>query len=308
MRAPIKTVTIVGLGALGVLVGQQLAKTMPREHLRVLADARRVERYRREGVFCNGERLDFRYVLPDEDTNTPADLIIVAVKYGDLKDAIRTVRRQVGENTLFVSLLNGITSEREIGEVYGPDKVVYAVAQGMDAVKQGNALTYKNSGTIFLGGPEDGMVPDSVRRVAEFFEKTGVPCSVDEHIHHRVWGKFMLNVGINQAVAVFGEGYRDAQQPGQTRETMIAAMHEVLPLARKEGIALTEDDITYWLIVIDGLHPDGKPSMRQDVEARRKSEVDIFAGTVLALSEKHGVDCPVNAMLYRRIKDIEAAY
>jgi len=127
-------------------------------------------------------------------------------------------------------------------------------------------------------------------------------------MYKKLWSKFMLNVGVNQTVAVYGSNYGDIQREGPAREMMIAAMREVITLAEKEGIMLTEDDITYWLHVLSKLSPEGKPSMAQDVEAKRLSEVDLFAGTVLELGKKHGIPTPVNKELYERIKEIESQY
>lgn len=303
----IKKVSIIGLGALGILVGHRFSKKMVKEDLRIVADEARIKRYREEGVFCSGERCDFNYVLPEERTG-PSDLIIFAVKFGAMEDAIKAVKNQVGPNTLFVSLLNGITSEEIIAKTYPAENIVYTVAQGMDAVKEGNRLTYMNAGVVFIGHTKPGELSPKVQAVAEFFEKMGLPYKVEEDIKKRMWGKFMLNVGINQAVSVFGQDYSDAQNPGQTRDVMIAAMREVIPLAEKENIGISLDDIPYWLKLIDTLNPQGKPSMRQDVEAKRTSEVEMLAGAVLMMSNKYGIKSPINEMLYEKLKTIESTY
>ena len=238
----------------------------------------------------------------------PADLILVAVKYLQLNDALKAIQNQVGPRTLILSLLNGITSEGIIGEAYGMDKVIYCVAQGMDAVKVENRLTYKNTGKLCFGPPHGGPVPQKVQRVADFFRRMDIPFEVDEHMGKRMWGKFMLNVGVNQTVAVFGPDYGAIQREGPQRDTMIAAMREVIALSELEGVNLTEEDMQYWLRLLDTLDPGGKPSMRQDVEAKRLSEVALFAGAVLELAQKHGVSVPVNRMLYDSIMTIEARY
>lgn len=98
------------------------------------------------------------------------------------------------------------------------------------------------------------------------------------------------------------------QREGQARDTMIAAMREVMLLSEEEGINLSEDDLNYWLEVLGQLSPEGKPSMRQDIEARRYSEVDLFAGTVLELGKRHGIATPVNQELYAQIKAMEANF
>ena len=91
------------------------------------------------------------------------------------------------------------------------------------------------------------------------------------------------------------------QKEGPARASMIAAMREVQAVAEAEGVHLGEQDMDYWLGVIDRLNPLGKTSMRQDAEAGRRTEVELFAGTVLRLGRKHGIDVPVNERLEREI-------
>ena len=62
------------------------------------------------------------------------------------------------------------------------------------------------------------------------------------------------------------------------------------------------------MALLDSFSPEGKPSMRQDGEAHRKSEVELFAGTMVRLGQKHGVSLPVNEWLYDREREIEAGY
>lgn len=303
----IKTVTIIGLGALGILYGQHLSQNMPAEDLRIVADQNRITRYRRDGVYCNGELCRFRYHTPEENCG-PADLLIFAVKSTGLNDAIQEAKNHVGPNTIILSLLNGISSEEIIGNTFGMDKVLLCVAQGMDAVKVQNRLVYSQTGKICFGPDEQGSNLDKVKAVDDFFVKTGVPHEVVGDMLKRQWGKLMLNVGLNQTAAVFGCNYGGTQVPGEARDTMISAMREVLALSEKEHVNLTQADIDYWLGILAGLNPRGKPSMQQDAEAKRFSEVELFAGTVLERSKKHGLSCPTNQMLYDRIKDIESRY
>ena len=118
----------------------------------------------------------------------------------------------------------------------------------------------------------------------------------------------MLNVGVNQVVMVRQGNYGTVQAPGAAREQMIAAMREVIALSRLEGVPVTEDDLKYYVDLIDTLSPEGMPSMRQDGLARRPSEVELFSGTVLRLAAKHGLDTPVNRELYDTVRRMEAAY
>ncbi len=303
----IRTVSIIGLGALGILFGNHLSKHMPAGDLRIIADRDRIARYEQEGVYCNGEPCKFNFTTPEE-SGSPADLIIFAVKYDGLNNAIDAVKNQVGGNTILLSLLNGITSEGIIGQTYGMDNILYSVAQGMDAVKVGNQMTYEHMGIICFGDREPGVISPNAQAVADFFAATNLPYELDGHMPKRLWGKLLLNVGVNQAVAVYGSNYGDVQKQGTPRDIMIAAMREVITLSEKENIGLNEEDLSYWLRVVDSLSLLGKPSMRQDIEARRPSEVELFAGTVIALGEKYNIPTPINKMLYEKIMNIEGQY
>ncbi|WP_419887287.1 ketopantoate reductase family protein [Neobacillus niacini] len=303
----IKKVSIIGLGALGILFGNHFVKRLPKGDVRIIADRDRIEKYKREHVYCNGEPCDFHYVTPEEPCE-PADLLIFTVKYEGLHDAIQAVRHHVGKDTIILSALNGITSEGIIGQVYGFDKILYSVAQGMDAVKIGNKLTYDHMGMLCFGDQKPGIISDEVKSVAAFFDKIDFPYEIDTDMNKRLWGKFMLNVGVNQTVAVYKSNYGEIQREGAARETMIAAMREVITLSEYEGINLTEADLNYWLSVLATLSPEGKPSMAQDLEARRYSEVALFAGAVLNMGNKHRVPTPINKQLFDTIKSIENTY
>lgn len=307
---PLRSVALIGLGAIGILFGRMLARhadeTPDGYSFRVVADPERIARYRRDGVLFNGELCDFSYVTPDEDTG-PADLVLFAVKESGLDDAIASIRRQVGPSTLFLSLLNGISSEERIAVVYGAEGVLPCTVQGMDAVREGTRLVCQNPGWLAFGErPESGQA-EQVRRVAALFDRAKVPYRVMPDMRRHLWGKFMLNVGINQVLAVHLGDYGLVQRPGEARDLMVAAMREAAALSVPEGVGLGEQDIVQWLDVVATLAPGGKPSMVQDIEAGRPTEVELFAGTVLRLGRRHGIDTPVNRALYDRIRAMESS-
>lgn len=282
-------------------------KKILKENLKIIADLERIKRYEETGIFCNGERCDFNFITPEEICE-PADLLLFTVKFDGLKQAIESVKHHVGHNTIILSALNGISSEEIIGQTYGMDKILYCVAQGMDAVKVGNKLTYANKGMLCFGDKEAGVISEKTNRVANFFEQVELPHEIDTNMLHRLWGKFMLNVGVNQTVAVYKSNYGEVQREGDARNTMISAMREVIALSEKESVSLREEDLYYWLNVLGTLSPEGKPSMAQDVDAHRPSEVELFSGTVLKLGKKHGIPTPINKMLYEQFQIIESEY
>lgn len=308
MGGSITRITLVGMGALGVLYGDHFARALGTENVRFLADAGRIAGYQKNGIFCNGTECHFTY----QDTAQPgekAELLIFAVKATALQKAIEEVRDFVDENTIILSVLNGISSEEIIEGELGSGTVLYSIAQGMDAVKAGNQVTYSRIGTVCIGVPQTQVQKlPMLDRVVELFGRTGLPYVIEPDILHRLWGKWMLNVGVNQTVMVKEGNYGTVQKPGEARDMMIAAMREAMAIARKEMVAVTEQDLNDYLDLIDTLSPEGMPSMRQDGLAKRYSEVELFAGTVLQKAKKHGIDVPVNRYFYETVKKIEASY
>jgi len=304
----INRVTVIGMGALGTLYGNFFAERLGPQAVAFLADRQRVKRYQAEGVTCNGKVCDFRFQTPDE-SNEPAELLIFAVKGTALEAAIQLAKPYVNADTVILSVINGISSEEMIARALGEDQVIYSIAQGMDAVKLENALTYTHLGVLCIGIlPAETAKQEKLAQVIELFDRTGLPYVVEADIQHRLWSKWMLNVGVNQVIMVTEGTYGTVQQPGEARDMMIAAMWEALRVAEKEGISITEKDLTDYVALVDTLNPDGMPSMRQDGLARRYSEVDFFAGTVLKKAAEYDLDVPVNRMLYQTIQELERTY
>lgn len=296
---------IVGMGALGLLYGDYIVKHCGQDSVTYVMDEERLKKYK-DGVFTiNGEEAGFS--MTSASHMEPVDLLIVAVKYTGLETALEVMRNCIDEQTIIISVLNGISSEEIIGERYGMEGIVHTVAQGMDAMKFGNSLNYTKMGELHIGLTEKGS-REKFDRLKDYFDEMGMPYVREEDILYRMWSKFMLNVGVNQTCMVYGTTYGGVLSAGEPNRTMIAAMREVEALANEEGIALSEKDINQYVDLLKTLNPEGTPSMGQDRINKKPSEVEMFAGTVIKLAGKHGIYVPANEFLYKRVKEIEKTY
>ena len=302
----IKDIYVSGLGAIGSTYAGKLFDMDP-GCVTVIASEERIRRYEERGVIINGKPYPFNYIRPGEG-NATADLIIIAVKQHHLEQSISDISRFTGSNTIIMSLLNGISSEEIIGRTYGMDKMLYAFCVGTDSVREGTAVNYSNIGRIIFGEKTNKELSGKVSAVKELFEKAGIPHAVPEYMIREQWWKFMMNVGINQVSAILKAPYGVFQKVKEARDLMLMASKEVILISEKAGINLNEEDIKKYMSIIDTLAPEGKTSMLQDVEALRKTEVEIFAGTVMELGIKHGVETTVNNTLYKMIKTLESTY
>ena len=311
---PIENVAIVGFGSLGAMYAACFGAAMGPERVFVVADAARTERYRAEAATFNGEPIRVTYLTYEEAAERaavqPFDVVLYAVKYGALPEAIEQSSPLVSLDTAVISVLNGITSEEVLAERFGWNRVLLCIAQQMDSRKVGAVVTAGCVGVMALGvrDPEDAAQRANLARVTEWLAAVEQPFIVPADIQHQLWGKLICNVGVNQACAVYDCCFNGIHVPGEAREAMIAAMGEVAAVGRACGIALTDDDVAYWLDIIDHLNPAGMPSLRQDVLARRPTEVELFSGTINRLGAAHGIPTPQNERFYAAIKELESSF
>jgi 2-dehydropantoate 2-reductase len=302
----IRKVTFIGAGAIGAAYASILYDYDP-GCIAVLADSERYDRYLRGGFIVNGRKYSFPLLRP-EHADGPADLIIVGVKYHHLEKTIRDMEKHVGPETVMLSIMNGISSEEIIGRVYGMEKMLYGMAVGIDAVREGNRITFSKSGVIHFGEAKNTEITPRVCKIKELFDTVGIKSKVPEDMLRALWWKFMLNVGVNQASAVLRAPYGVFQTLPEAKELMDSAMREVVLLSRARGIGLNERDMAEAHIPIGRLSPEGKTSMLQDIESCRKTEVEMFAGTVVDMGRAHGVPTPVNETLLLMIRTLEKTY
>jgi 2-dehydropantoate 2-reductase len=270
--------------------------------------AARGERYRRlaqEPLTVNGKQYSVPVVHPDQ-VEEPAHLVIVALKHHHLEGALQDIKALVGDNTIVLSVMNGLESEEIIGAVCGMEKMVYAIAVGIDAVREGNRFSYANRGKIIFGCLPHDESDQRVDRVKAALDQAGIPNELSENMERVLWWKLMVNVGINQASAVLRSPYGIFQTSPHGLALMKKLMQEVIALAQKKNIDLTLKDLDEWCQILSTLSPDGKTSMLQDIEAGRKTEVEIFAGKMVFMGREYQVPTPVNDTVLHVIKVLES--
>lgn len=288
----IKNILICGLGAIGSIYVAKI------KDARVLVDKDRLERYKKNPTYFNGELLNPHYILPD-DKVFKADLIIIATKFDGFGQAVENIKNFVGENTVILSLLNGVTSEKLLIDKYGADKVLYSYFIGHSAVRVGRHITQDGVNTIVFGSPDDNK---NIERVKNYFDKNGINYDIPDDIIHSMWLKYMLNVSSNQTTALLGYTFGQMLNNERCMSFVKNVMKEVQTIAKAEGVKNTETMVDEALLSLNKMCPEGKTSMLQDVEAGRKTEVDIFAGVMIKLGKKHNIDVPYNKVLKELIE------
>lgn len=303
----IKKVLICGIGAVGSIYANKI-NDYDCQNLKVLVDEVRLKKYLDNPKFFNGKELKLNYILPNEKS-FKADLIIIATKFDGLYDVVQNIENFVKEDTIILSLLNGISSEEIISHKYGWEHVLLSYFIGHSAMRNGNNITFDGVGDIVFGGKFNHQNDKkNVLLVKNYFDKVGIQYKIPDNMLRALWLKYMLNVSSNQTSAVLGVTFGQMQKNLKLRKFLQNIMSEVLAVARSIGIENTDTMLDEAFISFDKMIPEGKTSMLQDVEAKRKTEVDIFGGEMIKLGEKYSVPTPYNKVLKEMIEIIQENY
>lgn len=287
----INNVIICGLGALGLTYANKLKEVCS---LKILADSKRVENYKKNTPILNNNKIELEYITPN--LSYEADLIIIATKSIGLDSAINYIKNFVGEKTIIISLINGISSEEIIQKAYPKSKVKRSYFIGHSAIRDKNKISQDGIGKIVF---EPNI------ELETFFKKNNIDYEISQDIVRSQWLKLGVNIILNEPSAIYKCTVGELRQKQDYLSLSKNLLSEVKQVAEACGINNLENYEKEVLESASLISDDGKTSMYQDIIARRKTEIEIFSGEIIKLGEKYGIKTPFNKDIYNKIKEIE---
>lgn len=296
----IKQVAVLGAGAVGSYVIWGLSNHADIK-LGVIAEGERAERLKK-GCIINDVTYHPEVWTPEQAKGT--DLLIVALKYGALPGAMESIRTITGENTIVMSLMNGVDSEELISEQIGPSHLLYSVIK-IASHKEGEGFCFDPDATIgiIFGELSAPYRSERVQAVEALFESSKIRYRSTEHIREEMWSKFRLNVCNNLPQAVLGAGlgcYRDSVH---IQEISNGLKRELEAVAKAKGIDLSKADSG--TSKGGAFLPTTRYSTLQDLDAGRHTEIDTFSGALIRMGKELGIPVPYNEYTYHIIKAME---
>lgn len=297
----IKKVAVLGAGAVGSYVIWGLSSRNDIE-LGVIAEGERAERLKQNGCTING-KIYHPEVWNSGETDA-VDLLIVALKYGSLSAALESIQKVTTENTVIMSLMNGVDSEEIIAEKVGVEHLLPAVIK-VASHKEEDGYHFDPEttiGIIFgeLTAPYDS---DRIRAIEELFKDTGIHFRATEYAREEMWSKFRLNVCNNLPQAILGAGvgcYRDSVHMKAISDGLKG---ELEAIAQAKGIDLSKTEASSGRG--SAVPPSARYSTLQDLDAGRHTEIDMFSGALIRMGKELGIPAPYNEYTYHMIKALE---
>lgn len=299
----LKNAALIGLGGIGCTVYPGLLQALGEENVFAIADGARRQRLESRGVTINGRHYAVHALTP-ERLPGGVDLLIFAVKFHQLEQAIRDAAPYVGEHTVLLSLMNGITSEEDIGDAFGRQHLIYCITEKNCIYRDGNASFALNDKGLSLGVRDSAVLPD-LEALEELLRRSDIPFARSEDIIHKMWYKFLINVSGNSVSAVLKMDCGDFQRLESITRARFCIIREIVALSQAMGTGLTEEDAESLRDYYHGFPASAMCSTLQDVLAGRQTENEMLCGTVVRLGREQGVPTPATELLYYLLQAID---
>jgi len=299
-------IAVVGAGAMGSLFGGLLAASgedvtlvdVWREH---------VEAINTEGLKIGsqeGSRTVNVKATTDPSSVGPVDLIILFVKSYDTLEATRDALSMVSEDTVFLSLQNGLGNIEKISKAVGSDRVIPGTtAHGCTLIGPGE-IFHAGSGPTIIG-ELDGRVTERARSIRDALEGAGFETEISRNINGALWSKVLVNVGINPLTALNGLRNGELLDHPDIMETMRGAVEEAVRVAEALGVDLGKGDHVERVYDVARATASNRSSMLQDVERGRRTEIDALNGAIVDSARRLGLEVPVNETLTAAVRGLK---
>lgn len=301
---------IMGTGALGTVFGGLLAETgrevaflgrgLHYEHL--LTRGLRID-----GIW--GERRLGPVAAPSP--RLQYDIILLCVKSFDTAAACAAVLPYAAPDALVVSIQNGLGNLETIAAAFGPSRTIGArVIFGSVVSRPGLATVTVYADRVLLGAFSPSAPDPRLPRLAEEFNAAGLPTAVVADILPPLWDKVLYNCALNPLGAILGVTYGELGADPQTRTLMAEIIAEIYQVAKVRQVSLTHPAAAaYFAHFINNLVPPTAahtPSMLQDLQAGRRTEIDALNGAICRYAAQAGLAVPVNETVCRLLRFQEA--
>jgi 2-dehydropantoate 2-reductase len=304
----VERVCIVGAGVIGSLFAGHLARvcevsvlTRRREH----AEALNAEGLRVSGKSDRQARVT---ATDDPDELPEPDVAIVATKASGLEAAVRALEGRLPGATI-VTVLNGIGAE-EIVRTHGEWPIVSGVTFMSGTKHSDTHVEYILDTETWLGPYEDAPFA-VVEDIAQTLVASGLRAEALPDLRPAQWSKLVFNAAVNPTAALTGlpHDFHFAQEdePADLGHLVHGLVDEGKSVAAAAGIELHDDP---WEMNVLATRRGSAhyPSMLEDVDAHRETELELITGSLVREAERHDVPVPLHRLLYALVRGKEASW
>jgi len=288
---------IAGAGAVGCHYGSLLQQAG--HDIRLLARGAHLEAMRNIGLthITHGRGSTQRVSADDSPSILEgSEVVILACKMTNIGAMLESIVSYVGENTLLVTLQNGVEAPEMVAAGFSGHAIAAGTAFIGARIEKPGVVIHSAAGGVRLGLWRHGTGEEQLYLLIRAFTQAGVPTREETDVHLMLWRKLLWNCGFNAITAIARRFAKDIAANDETLTMVRQAMAETVAIARVGGIEIGEEDIRKHIQATLEMGPV-KTSMWQDMDRGKQTEVDYINGFVVRKAEALGMDAPVNRIL-----------
>lgn len=267
----------------------------------------------RDGLVVEGpgdERRVTRLLATDDAALAGVqDAAIFFVKAHHTRAAVELARAMIGPETTVVTLQNGWGNADTLAAYVAPEQLVMGVTyHSARVLSPGQIAHTAAAGPTFLGPYREGASLDRAQAVADAMNEAGIATTVTAGVVTEIWKKLVHNSASLPVTALtrLTAGELGADEAALCVCDGLAAESVAVGRARGLDIDVNERISTIRAALARG--GSGKASMLQDVEARRRTEIEVVNGAIVREAELFGIDVPLNRMMVALIHGLESSW
>ncbi len=303
-------VAIVGAGAMGGLWAARIAATGTPVTIVDVSEAL-VSAVKAEGLAVQtseGTEIAHPEATTDAVAAGPADIVFFFVKAQHTAAAATTARPLVGPDTIVVSQQNGWGNADVLAGVYAPAHIVIGVTYHSATVLGSGRVAHTGQGPTVVGPYEDGVDLDRANTVRDLLSEAGIDTTVTATVKTEVWKKLILNAATLPTASLTLLRAGNLGEPGPLLDLVDAVASEAVAVARAQGYDIDRQERIERIHTVLTGAGQGKGSMLQDVEARRKTEIEVINGAVVRAAARHDIAVPLNSAMVALIGGLERGW
>jgi 2-dehydropantoate 2-reductase len=229
-------------------------------------------------------------------------LLLVTTKAGDTLSALESWLPHIAEDTPVVLFQNGLGSQQTVAERW-PDRPILAASTTEGANRpELNVLVHAGTGDTWVG-PLTGSASDYTESVVQRLAQSGLRVHAENNIVQRLWQKLVVNAGINGFTALLDCPNGDIMGEPLYQQSIDGLCAEIALLLQADtGQSIAPQTLRERIEAVAKSTASNTSSMRADVNAGRKTEIDFINGYLVQCGQRHGIATPVNQMLVQRVQ------
>lgn len=299
-------ILVYGAGALGQALGCMLAADGHQVDLILrqrFIGVLREKGLRVSGIFGAYGPVGEIGLLPDvSHVEKNYDYALVTTKTYDTAQAVQDLGGIEERIATIVSMQNGCGNIEQLEQRFGSERVLGArVITGFEISEPGAVEITVSADAIHVGGSRPGEIPRSAEVLAEVISSAGHECIAVSDIHQSLFAKLLYNCSLNPLGAILGVHYGALVEREETRTIIDAVISETFSVIAAIGgktpwRSADEYRDLFYSTLIPATY-NHRPSMLQDLENNKPTEVDGLVGYVSAMGAKHKVPTPTCDLL-----------